>query len=127
MSSKSLVIIIAALVVGAGVGVYVGWVAAPVQYTDTEPASLQPAYKDDYILMIATAYAGDGNLAAAQDQLAALGLTDPAAAVGAAAERLAQAGLPEIDQQRLEALRTALDPGATSSVPASEEPLSTAP
>jgi hypothetical protein len=59
-----------ALALGLGGGLYYGWVLAPVQYVDADPASLHEAFKDDYVLMIATAYAGDGDLDAARAQLA---------------------------------------------------------
>jgi hypothetical protein len=107
MTRSSLIVLFAALAAGLGLGLYVGWVASPVQYTNTEPASLAPAFKDDYVLMIATAYSGDTDLAAAQGQLAALGQHTPEA-VRAAAQRLAAAGLPEADQLRLETLAAAL-------------------
>jgi hypothetical protein len=117
MSRTALILILAGLAAGVGLGLYIGWVAAPVQYVDTAPNSLQRAFKDDYILMIATAYAGDGDLPAARSQLAGLGFADPRAAVGAAAQRMAAAGLPDADQQRLTALAQALGApaGATTS------------
>lgn len=108
MPRTAIVIIIAGLAGGLVIGLYIGWVAAPVQYVDTAPNSLQRAFKDDYILMIASAFAGDGDLAAARSQLAGLGLADPAAAVSATAQRMAAAGLPETDQQHLSALAQAL-------------------
>lgn len=108
MSRTTLIVILAGLAAGVGIGLYIGWVAAPVQYVDTAPNSLQRAFKDDYVLMIATAYAGDGNLQAARAQLAGLGIADPAAGVSAASQRMAAAGLPDVDQQRLAALAHAL-------------------
>jgi hypothetical protein len=120
MSRTALIVILIGLAAGVGVGLYIGWVVAPVQYVDTAPNSLQRAFKDDYILMIATAYAGDGDLAAARSQLAALGQADPAAAVNAAAQRLASAGLPDADQRRLAALAQAL--GAPPAPTASPSP-----
>jgi hypothetical protein len=99
---------ILALAAGIAVGLYLGWVAAPVEYVDAGPDSLHSSFKDDYILMIATAYAGDGDLAAARVALASLALPDPAAAVRAAQGRLAASGLPAADQERLAALAAAL-------------------
>ncbi|MEP7358854.1 MAG: hypothetical protein ABI847_16515, partial [Anaerolineales bacterium] len=64
-------------------------------------------------------YAGDSDLAAAQSQLAALGQFSPQA-VRAAAQRLAAAGLPQADQQRLEALAAAL--AGPASQPATAAP-----
>ncbi len=112
MSRTAVILILAGLAAGIGLGLYIGWVAAPVQYVDTAPASLQSAFKDDYVLMIATAYAGNGDLMAARTQLAGLGFADPAAAVSAASHRLSAAGLPDADQQRLEALAQALGASA---------------
>ena len=93
---------------GLGLGLYGGWVLAPVEYTDTTADTLQQVYKDDYVLMLATAFAADGDLATAQAGLASLGLTDPAAALQATADRLEAAGYPEQDLQRLAALAAAL-------------------
>jgi hypothetical protein len=119
MSRTGLILILAGLAAGVGAGLYIGWVAAPVQYVNTEPASLQRAFKDDYVLMIATAYAGDHDLQSARTQLAGLGYNDPAAAVNDAARRLAATGLPDADQQRLAALAQALGaPAAATASPA---------
>jgi hypothetical protein len=121
VSRSAWVLILIALAAGLGIGLYIGWVAAPVQYVNTAPSSLQRAFKDDYILMIATAYAGDGDLASARAHLADLGFTNPATAVTDAAQRLAAAGLPQADQQRLSALAQALGAPAAptdTSVPA---------
>ena len=122
MSRAALITLLAGLAAGAGLGLYIGWVAAPVQYVDTAPNSLQRAFKDDYILMVASAYAGDGDLPAARSQLAGLGFSDPAAAVSAAARRMAANGLPDADQQRLTALAQAL--GAPAAATASPTTLS---
>ena len=108
MSRTALILILASLAAGIGIGLYIGWVAAPVQYLDTAPNSLRASFKDDYVLMIATAYAGRGDLASARAQLATLGFSDPAGAVSATAQRLATAGWPAADQQRLTALARAL-------------------
>jgi len=118
MSRAAVLLVLAGLVAGIGLGLYVGWIAAPVQYVDTAPNSLQRAFKDDYVLMIATAYAGDGDLAAARGQLLGLGFADPASAVTAANARLAASGLPDADQQRIAALAQALaGPAASSASP----------
>jgi hypothetical protein len=110
MSRPTGIIVLVAVLAGWALGLYFGWVVSPVQYIDTDPSSLQAAYKDDYVLMIATAYAGDGDLAAARLQLAPLGFADPGAAVTGTARRLAAPGLPATDQQRLSKLAAALTP-----------------
>ncbi len=96
------------LTLGVGLGLYGGWVLAPIEYTDTAPSTLQQTYKDDYVLMLATAFSADGDLAAAQAGLANLGLTDPAAALQSTTDRLESAGYPEQDLQRLDSLANAL-------------------
>jgi hypothetical protein len=103
-----------ALLAGLGAGLYIGWVAAPVEYVDASPGSLHQSFKDDYVLMIATAYGGDGDLAAARSALMDLGFTDPAAAVTAAADRLTASGLPAADQDRLAVLANDLTTTAVS-------------
>lgn len=112
----ALIILLVSAIIGLGAGLYLGWVALPSPEVSAEPRSLHPAFKDDYVLMIATAYAGDGDLEAAQAQLASLGFADPAAAVTEAAERLSAAGLPASDQEHLTVLARALanSPDATS-------------
>lgn len=61
------------LALGLAVGFYVGWVAWPAEFTDAPPSLLQETYRRDYTLMIATAYAQDGDLPRAQQRLTALG------------------------------------------------------
>jgi hypothetical protein len=105
------------LVIGAGLGLYLGWVVAPVEYVDTAPASLQQVYKDDYVLMLATAYAADGDLAAARAGLSSLGLSASTVTVRAAADRLAAADYPAEDLERLENLAAALEDSSAATVP----------
>ena len=107
MSRSSLVRWLVFLAFGVGLGLYFGWVLAPVEYVDTAPDTLQQVYQDDYLLMLATAYAGDGDLAAARAGLAGLGLTEAQTALSATAGRLEAAGYPAQDQERLTALAAA--------------------
>ncbi len=63
------------LLAGGGLGLYLGWVAWPTEFTDANPAVLQDSYRRDYIVMIATNYALDGDLNAARERIASLGET----------------------------------------------------
>jgi hypothetical protein len=111
-----IVLCLALLAGGLALGLYFGWVVSPVEYVDASPDTLQRVYQDDYILMIATAYAGDGDLPAAQRELAALGASgNPAEAVAGARARLEAAGYPQTDLARLAALAEAL--GAATAAP----------
>ncbi len=109
MSRASLVTLIISVALGLGAGLYIGWVVSPVQYVDTDPASLSQTYKDDYILMIAAVYSETGDLAAARARLAELGFADPGPAVAAAAHRFIAAQEPEADLRRLARLAAVLN------------------
>ena len=65
------------LLLGAGLGLYLGWVAWPTEFTDADPTILREDYKRDYALMIANAYVLDGDLAAARRRLYSLGEEAP--------------------------------------------------
>jgi hypothetical protein len=64
------------LVVGAGIGLYFGWVVSPVQYVQSPMADLSRRYKDEYTVMVATAYQVDGDLNEAIRRLQPLGVSN---------------------------------------------------
>lgn len=70
---RSLFVILLGMGLGAGLGLYLGWVAWPTEFTDANPSVLQENYRKDYARMIADAYAADGNLTAAQQRINRLG------------------------------------------------------
>lgn len=76
-----------AVLVGLGIGLYLGWVQFPVQFIDSPADSLAPAYKDEYTLMIAAGYAADGDLNGAVERLRILGIEDVPSYVQAITER----------------------------------------
>ncbi|MBL8056694.1 MAG: hypothetical protein JNK29_08350 [Anaerolineales bacterium] len=110
MSRGALITLTAFFALGLGLGLYVGWVALPLQYTDTAPASLRQSAKDDALLMVAAIYTHDQDRLAAGARLAELGLLDPAAEVAEAARRALAAGAAEADLRRLAALAQAFGP-----------------
>lgn len=61
------------LAAGLGLGLFLGWNVWPTEYTDAVPAIMRREYRQDYARMIAAAYAVDGDLAAARQQLGGLG------------------------------------------------------
>jgi hypothetical protein len=61
------------LVIGIGLGLFLGWVAWPTEFTDANPAVLAEEYKQDYVLMIATDYALTNDLDTARQQITTLG------------------------------------------------------
>ena len=70
---RNIALILVGLALGAGLGLLLGWVVWPTEYTDAEPIILQDAYRQDYLRMIAVAYGADGDLETAVTRLNSLG------------------------------------------------------
>ena len=97
------------VVVGLALGFAIGWWLWPVQYTNTAPNVLRRDYRDDYIVMVATAYEiENGDIEQAQRRLKLLDPENPAAPVVELAERLVAAGGSVEDITRLARLAWAL-------------------
>jgi hypothetical protein len=84
--------ILGGLAIGLALGLLITWVIAPVEYTDTSPASLREEFKDQYRLAIASAYNATGNLERARARLALVGDQDVLVALLAQAERMIATG-----------------------------------
>ena len=69
---RHIVLILVGLALGVGLGLLVGWVIWPTEYTDATPIILQDAYRQDYLRMIAMAYGEDGDLETAVTRLESL-------------------------------------------------------
>jgi hypothetical protein len=93
--------LVTGLIIGLAVGLIYGWILRPVEYVDTAPDSLREDYRTDYVLMVAEAYSGDGDLELAQIRLAALGPQPP---VDIVVEAIDYALKQEFDRPDLEAL-----------------------
>lgn len=72
--TRFLLSLFAGLVVGLGVGLYLGWVQFPVEYVDSPARSLAQRYQDDYAVMIAAGYRVDQDLSGAIQRLRVLGV-----------------------------------------------------
>jgi hypothetical protein len=109
--------------IGLALGFAIGWWGWPVQYTNTAPDALRRDYRDDYILMVATAYEIDnGDIEQAQRRLGLLAPEDPTAPVIRLAEKLAEAGGSSKDITRLARLAWALDSLPPRLTPHPEDP-----
>jgi hypothetical protein len=97
-----------AVLAGTGLGLWYGWVVNPVEYKDTDVAHLHAVYRDEFILMVAEAYAVDGDLDTARARLALLFLPDPDDAVADRAEAALSQGASQLDVQALARLAAAL-------------------
>ena len=62
------------ILLGLGIGLYVGWVAVPLEYTDSPLSDLNPRYQETYTLMVAEGYLSDGDIEGALRRLSALGV-----------------------------------------------------
>lgn len=70
---RNIILLLVGLALGAGLGLLVGWLIWPTEYTDATPIILQDAYRQDYLRMIAAAYGEDGDLVTAVTRLESLG------------------------------------------------------
>jgi hypothetical protein len=94
--------------IGLALGMIYGWVINPVEYVDTTPGSLREDYRTDYILMLAEAYRGDGDLDLARVRLAGLGPETPVELVVQAIEYGVAHGFPRDELETLNSLAVAL-------------------
>jgi len=95
-------------VIGLAAGMIYGWIVNPVEYVDTTPGSLRDDYRTEYILMVAEAYRGDGDLDLARVRLAALGPEPPPDLVVQAIEFGVERQFPRLDLETLNLLALAL-------------------
>ncbi len=103
----TLVVILAGLAIGFGLGAFLGW-WFPLHISPTTPAALHPLWQADYILMTAQAYSLDGDLNLARQRLSALGLSDAGEAVAQRGQAAMAEGLSAEDIGRLARLAAAL-------------------
>ena len=102
------VLVILGLMAGAVVGLVLGWVVWPVKFVDTSIADLAPEQKDEYCLLVASAYVTDGDLEKAQARLARLEVPNVNQSISALIDRCILEGRDEADIQALAALANGL-------------------
>ena len=108
---RPLLIIVVGLVLGIGLGLYLGWEAWPTEFTDANPSVLQETYRQDYVRLIATAYTADNNLPAAQQRVADLGADGREVVLAVTLDTILQGG---DDAEIRQLVRLAADLGLTS-------------
>jgi hypothetical protein len=84
--------ILVGIVLGLAAGLFITWQVWPVEYYDTDPLDLRQEHKDDYVVMIAAAYAQDSNLETAVSRLEKLGFGEPTQVVLGLFQRYGEAG-----------------------------------
>lgn len=75
MRSHRIFFFLLAILVGAGLGLYYGWVVNPARFVDTTPDTLRSDYQADFVLMVAEVYQADQDIEIAARRLALLGDT----------------------------------------------------
>lgn len=99
------------LSVGVAIGLLCAWVIYPREVGLVSPEGLRHDYQETYIVMVAAAHNGNGDVERARVRLAALGLTDPLQAITALAQRSAAQGRAPFDVAVLGELALALSKG----------------
>jgi hypothetical protein len=99
---------ILAFVAGVGLGLLLGWIVVPVEFVGTEMGDLAREYKDEFIVLLASAYYADGNLEKAQARLTALDLPNPQQSVSSLIDRFSAEGRSESDIRALVTLADAM-------------------
>jgi hypothetical protein len=102
------VLVVLGLIAGLGIGLLIGWVLVPVKYVDTSLADLHTDYKEEYTLLVASAYAYDHDLDKAQSRLEQLGVPNLQAWISPLIDETIDQGHDEAEIQALVALAEAL-------------------
>ncbi len=101
-------LILLGLIIGLIGGLSYAWLINPVVYVNASPARLSARYQEEYIFLVSQSYAASGDLALAQERLAALDLPNTAQAVAEQFERYLRDGRPPAYVRNLAALTQAL-------------------
>jgi uncharacterized membrane protein YccC len=96
------------VVLGIILGILFAWVVSPVKYVDTAPESLKDEFKDQYRVLIASAYVANGDLVRAKARLELLDETDIYLVVAEQAQQMLAEGGSVEEAQALGRLALAL-------------------
>jgi len=96
------------VVLGIILGILFAWVISPVEYVDTAPESLKDEFKDQYRVLIASAYVANGDLVRAKARLGLLGEADIYLVVAEQAQQMLAEGGSVEEAQALGRLALAL-------------------
>jgi hypothetical protein len=96
------------VVLGIILGILFAWVISPVEYVDTAPESLTNEFKDQYRVLIASAYVANGDLVRAKARLGLLDEADIYLVVAEQAQQMLAEGGSVEEAQALGRLALAL-------------------
>ncbi len=97
------------LLLGLGVGLYLGWVQFPKEYINSPARDLAQEYKNEYTVMIATGWQADRDLPGAVERLRVLGVENIPQYVQGVTERYITTSRDVRDIRVLVAFSEALD------------------
>lgn len=109
---RKLFLLFSSLLIGLGLGLFIGWGVWPVNVVENPPSDLRSDWKDEAIWLAAQAFAYDGDLDLAQTRLVPLGSNDLGQLVLDRAERAIEQKFPAPQIKYMARLAAAL--GATS-------------
>lgn len=108
MSARNWLPVLLGILIGLPLALYYAWVADPVEYVQTAPASLRDDYREIYLGLIAHAYASTGDLQRASARLALFDWQDMPSELAALAQREAATGNSDARAQALARLASSL-------------------
>ena len=119
MRGGRFLLVLAGTLIGVVSGLVYAWFLSPVQYVETAPASLRADFKEDYLVLIASAYAATGDLTRAQARLGLFPNIEAADELAALAQRRLATGGEDSEVEALALLASALGqrPASPSPVP----------
>lgn len=112
MRNVGWITVLVGLVLGMAAGVTYAWKIDPVAYVDTAPGSLRADFRAQYLVLIASAYAGRPDLPRARARLALLPDPNPADTLAAMAQQLLAAGQTASEARAMARLAQDLRGGA---------------
>jgi hypothetical protein len=101
-------LVIVGLLVGVGLGLLFGWVIMPVKYVDTGIADLHVDHQEEYIVLVASAYALDQDLEKAKARLDQMEAANVHQWIAGLADRYIAEGRNEADIRALAELAKGL-------------------
>jgi hypothetical protein len=110
---RTWVVLAAAFILGLAGGLYYAWVVNPVEYVDSAPDSFREPYRQNYLILIASAYAQTGDLARARARLSLFHDPQIRDTLAALAQRELARGGSEREAQALAALAARINETAS--------------
>jgi hypothetical protein len=107
------------ILIGAAVGLAIGWYVRPTAMGEVAPTALRSDYRTDFVLMAAQSYDSDKNIRKASERLNFLGGDTPARLAQVAVIKAGELGYDRRDLELLAKLSQALLAPSLSPTPAS--------